>query len=90
MSTKTVRDVIGEPESWPNFMQWELPGLPDMRGAMITEVFAAGDQIAVLTKGAICGDTFSTFAVEDKELRDRLTQALRPDMSVYQAAAAKI
>jgi len=61
-----------------------------MRGATITEVFAAGDQIAVQTKGAVCGETFSTFVVEDQELRDRLTQVLRPELNVYEAVAAEI
>jgi hypothetical protein len=90
MDTKTVRDVIGEPESWPNLMHCEWQGPQDMRGATIAEVFAAGDQIAVQTKGAVCGETFSTFMVEDQELRDRLTQVLRPELSVYEAVAAEI
>ena len=90
MITRTVRDVIGDPEFWPNFMQSELQGSPDMRGAMITDVFVSGDQIAVQTKGADCGQTFSTFIVEDRELRDRLTRVLRPALSVYEAVAAEI
>jgi len=90
MDTKIVRDVIGEPESWPNPMHREWQGPRDMRGATITEVFAAGDQIAVQTKGAVCGETFSTFVVEDQELRDRLTQVLRPELNVYEAVAAEI
>ena len=90
MITRTVRDVIGDPEFWPNFMQSELQGPPDMRGAMITDVFVSGDQIAIQTKGADCGQTFSTFVVVDRELRDRLTRVLRPALSVYEAVAAEI
>jgi hypothetical protein len=60
MNTKCVRDVIGEPESWPNH------------------------------KGAACGETFSTFVVEDPELRDRLTQILRANQNVHEAVAAEI
>lgn len=90
MDTKTVRDVIGDPEFWPNFMHSELQGSPDMQGAMITDVFVSGDQIAVQTKGAACGQTFSTFIVEDGELRARLTRVLQPALSVYEAVAAKI
>ena len=90
MSAKFVRDVIGEPESWPNFLHEEWQRSQDMRGARITEVFASGDQIAVQTKGAVCGETFSTFVVEDQELRDRLMQVLRPDLSVYEAVATAI
>jgi len=88
--TRTVRDVIGDPEFWPNFMQSEPQGPPDMRGAMITDVFVSGDQIAIQTKGADCGQTFSMFVVEDGELRDRLTRVLRPALSAYEAVAAEI
>ena len=90
MSVRFVRDVIGEPESWPNFVQTEWQSSHDMRGATITEVFTADDQLAIQTKGAVCGETFSTFVVEDRELRDRLTRVLRPDMSVDEAVATAI
>ena len=90
MDSKTVRDVIGEPESWPNFMYWECKKSQDMRGATITEVFASGDQLAIQTKGAVCGDTFSTFVIEDKALRDRVIRILRPALSVHEAVAAEI
>jgi hypothetical protein len=90
MDSKTARDVIGAPESWPNHLNGHSKEPPDMRGATITEVFAAGDQIAIHTKGAVCGETFSTFVVEDQELRDRLTQVLRPELNVYEAVAAEI
>ena len=85
-----VRDVLGEPDSWPNFMHEEWQQAQDMRGAIITVVFAAGDQIAVQTKGAICGETFSTFVVEEQEVRDRIMQILRPDLSVYAAVATAL
>lgn len=90
MDTKTVRDVIGEPESWPNFMRIEWQRPQDMRGATISEVFASGDQLAIQTKGAVCGATLSTFTVNDEELRDRLMHILKPDLSVYEAVAAAI
>jgi hypothetical protein len=89
-SAKFVRDVLGEPDSWPNFMHEEWQQGRDMRGAIITVVFAAGDQIAVQTKGAICGETFSTFVVEEQELRDRVMQILRPELSVYAAVATAL
>ena len=90
MSTQCVRDVIGEPESWRNQLNGHSKEPPDMRGAVITDAFASGDQIAVQTKGAACGETFSTFVVEDQKLRDRLTQVLRASSSVYEAVAAEI
>lgn len=90
MSAMCVRDVIGEPESWPNFLDEEWQRSKDMRGAKITEVFGAEDQIAVQTKGAACGATFSTFVVKDQELRDRVLRILRPEMGVYEAVGTSI
>ena len=90
MSAKFVRDVIGEPESWPNFMKIEWQESRDMRGATITEVIVEGSQLAIQTRGAVCGKTFSTFAVEDRDLRDRLAQILRPEQGVYEAVATEI
>jgi hypothetical protein len=90
MDRKTVRDVIGEPESWPNYLNGHSKEPTDMRGAVITVAFVSGDQIALQTKGAACGETFATFVVKDKELRDRLTQVLRPELSVHEAAAVAI
>jgi hypothetical protein len=90
MSTKCVRDFIGEPESWPNHLNGHSKEPPDMRGAVITDAFTSGDQIGVQTKGAACGETFSTFVVEDQLLRDRLTQVLRANQNVYEADAAEI
>ena len=90
MSTTFVRDLIGEPESWPNFMQAEWQKSQDMRGATITAVFIAGRELAIQTRGAVCGKTFSTFVVEDRDLRERLARILRPDLGVYEAVAAEI
>ena len=90
MSAKFVRDVIGMPESWPNFLHQEWRKSQDMRGARITEVFVSGDEFAVQTKGAICGETFATFVIEDRMLRDRIVQIMTPDLSVYAAVATAI
>ncbi len=90
MTMKCVRDVIGEPESWRNQLNGHSKEPPDMRGAVITDAFASGDQVAVQTKGAACGETFSTFVVEDQKMRDRLTQVLRANRNVYKAVAAEI
>jgi hypothetical protein len=90
MSAKFVRDVIGEPESWPNHLNGHSKEPPDMRGAVITDAFALGDQIGVQTRGAACGETFSTFVVENQILRDRLTQVLRANKNVYAAVATAL
>jgi hypothetical protein len=90
MDARIVRDVIGEPETWPNHLYVAGAGPTDIRGATISRVFSAGNDIAVCTDGGACGATFSVFAVEDKALRDRIARALRLGLDVHEAAAAEI
>jgi len=90
MDKRTVRDVLGEPESWSNYMRGEWRGIPDMKGATISEVVALGKEVAVHTKGAPGGDTFSVFVIEDQDLRERTIRALRPGVEVHEAVAAAI
>ena len=90
MDVKVVRDVIGEPEAWPNHLYVAGEGPTDIRGATISQVFSAGKDIAVCTEGGPCGTTFSIFAVEDQEMRDRVEKALRPGLDVHEAATAEI
>jgi hypothetical protein len=85
-----VRDVIGEPETWPNHFHVAGNGPTEIRGATISQVFTAGTDIAVRTEGGACGATFTVFAVEDKELRDRVARAMRLGLDVHEAAAAEI
>ena len=85
-----VRDVLGEPESWTNHLHVAGEGPTDIRGATISQVFTAGEDIAVYTEGGACGATFTIFAVEDKELHDRIERALRLGLDVLEAAAAEI
>ncbi len=90
MERKTVRDVLGEPESWSNYMRGEWRGTPDMKGATISEVVALGKEVAIHTKGAPGGDTFSVFVIEDQDLRARTVRALRRGVEVHEAVAAAI
>lgn len=85
-----MRDVIGDPEAWPNHLHVAGEGPTEIRGATISQVFCAGNDIAVCTVGGPCGETFSVFAVEDKELRDRIERALRPGLDVHEAAVAEL
>jgi len=85
-----VRDVLGEPESWTNHLHVAGEGPTDIRGATISQVFSAGKDIAVYTEGGACGATFTVFAVEDRELRDRIERALQLGLDVHEAAAAAI
>ncbi len=90
MNTRTVRDVIGEPESWSNCMRGDREGIRNMAGATISEVITLGQEVAVHTKGASCGDTFSVFVIEDPEVRERTVRALRLGAEVHDAVAAAI
>lgn len=90
MNAKTVRDVLGEPESWPNSMNGDWQGIPNMKGATIWDVIAAGNEVAVQTKGAVCGPTFTVFIIEDRNLRERTVRALKLGAPVREALAAPI
>lgn len=82
--------MLGEPESWSNYMRGDWHGIANMKGATISEVIALGKEIAVHTKGAPGGDTFSVFVIEDQNIRERTVRALRVGAEVHDAAAATI
>ena len=90
MKTRTVRDVIGEPESWPNDMQGDLTGSPNMFGAKVSASFASGDQLAIQTDGSVSGMTFVTFNVADADLCASIVAAMWPGRDLYTALAAKV
>ena len=90
MDAKTVRDVLGEPESWPDSMSGENRENSNMNGATIWDVIASGNELAVQTKGAACGPTFSVFVIEDRDLRERTIRALKPGMPVSEALTAPV
>jgi hypothetical protein len=90
MDARTVRDVLGEPESWPNSMNRTAPGTPNMEGATIWGVIACGNELAVHTIGAVSGPTFSVFVIEDQELRERTVRALKLGAPVREVVTAAI
>jgi hypothetical protein len=61
-----------------------------MRGALISDVMVAGDQIAIQTSGAACGDTITVFFIGDPDLRERTVRALRQGADVHEAVAATL
>jgi hypothetical protein len=85
MDERTVGDVIGAPESWPNFPHVRKREIPDMRGAVISMVSESDDGIAVSTIGSACGDTYAVFAIADRALRERTTRALTVGQKVHDA-----
>jgi len=90
MKTRTVRDVIGEPESWPNDMQGDSTESPDMFGAKVSASFASGDQLAIQTDGSASGMTFVTFNVADADLCAGIVAAMWPGRDLYTALDSKV
>ena len=90
MKTRTVRDVIGEPESWPNDLQGELTSFSNMFGAKVSKSFVSGDQLAIQTDGSANGMTFVTFNIADADLCANIVAALWPGRDLYTALASKV
>jgi hypothetical protein len=88
MVARTVRDVIGEPGTWPN--ELGRVGSFDMSGAMITAAFASGDQIAIQTNGSAKGITFATFHVPDAQLRGSIIAAMWKGRDVFAACDTEV
>ncbi len=63
MDIKTVRDLIGAPESWPHDLNGAHHAMPDLQGAKLSHVIASDNQIAIQTQGPACGTTFSIFVI---------------------------
>lgn len=95
---ETVRDVLGEPESWPHYgldsdrkrADGTLPTKADMSDAIITAVNVHGNTLSISTSCARCGITSSVFFIDDPDLRRRLVRVLTVGMRVDQAVAASI
>jgi hypothetical protein len=77
MAPRTVRDVIGDPESWPNY-RYGGARMPQMRGAKIRSVRPVDpDELQVTIE--VHGQTLaSTFVLEDRDLRLRVLALLVP------------
>jgi hypothetical protein len=90
LSVFSVADAIGVPESWPNVPPCKRRGLPDMRNAIITAVHTTDDGIAISTAGALCGETYSAFQIDNADLRERVCRVLRVGARAHDAAAAPI
>jgi len=86
----TLADVIGMPNTWPNYA-WRNEGKPvDMRGARISEVAASNDEILIATVGSVGGRTYSVFQIEDRKLLKRAMKVLKAGLNVDVAARLAI
>ena len=77
MATRTVRDVIGSPESWPSY-RFGGNRMPNLRGAKIRSVrLADPDEIHLTIE--IHGLIYtSSFDLVDRDLRLRVHALLKP------------
>lgn len=86
----TLGDVLGPPETWPNYSRFRDFTRRDMQGAVICAVEVHDAEIAVSTQGAACGPTYSVFVVDDPELRERAMRVLRLGLDVHAAVELAI
>ena len=61
MKTRTVRDVIGEPEQWSNCIADEPEPMPYVNGDRILDVFGNTRALAIHLKGEAGSETLSVF-----------------------------
>lgn len=84
MAPRTVRDVIGDPESWPNY-RYGGTRMPLLRGAKIRSVRPVDPdelQVTIEAHGQILA---STFVLEDRDMRLRVLALLVPGTEVTAA-----
>jgi len=85
MAVRTIRDVLGEPESWPNTM-------PVGGDAVIVEVIASDDfdQLVIETRTNGGGTTYSAFELRAAELRRALVRVLQPGTTLRDAMPLQV
>jgi hypothetical protein len=91
----TLADVIGTPDSWPDYAARRDGTRVSMRGACISEfgtseLGASGGGLAIATSGGDDGPTLAVFFVEDAELRRRAMKVLKVGMNVNVAVRLSI
>jgi len=84
MAPRTVRDVIGDPESWPNY-RYGGARMPPLRGAKIRSVRPVDPDELQVTIEAHGQTLASTFVLEDRDLRLRVLELLVPGTEVTAA-----
>ncbi len=78
----TIGDILGLPNTWPDFSYSGTSMQADVGGAWISEVVVSTDGLAISTRGAASGPTYSVFRVEDRDLKRRAARVLRTGMNV--------
>ena len=89
MDRRTVRDVLGDPESWPNVTAG-FPGIPIPLEAVIVQVVVMGAELMIITNGGSAVPTVSTFVISDPVLLDALVDVLTPGLKVREVVSLEI
>ena len=76
---KTIRDVLGDPESWPNYRNG-MWGRPILQGATIVNAGEAEpDEVRVTIE--VQGQMMhSNFVIADRDVRHRVLEILQPGL----------
>jgi len=77
MTPRTVRDVLGDPQSWPNY-RYGGARMPQLRGAKIRSVRPVDPDELQVTIEVHGQSLASTFVLEDRDLRLRVLDLLVP------------
>jgi hypothetical protein len=78
----TIGDVLGLPNTWPDFSFSGTSMQADVGGAWISEIVVSEDGLAISTRGAASGPTYSVFRIEDRDLKRRAARVLKTGMNV--------
>jgi hypothetical protein len=77
----TIGDVLGLPNTWPDFSFSGTSMQADVGGAWISEIVVSEDGLAISTRGAASGPTYSVFRIEDRDLKRRAARVLKTGMN---------
>ena len=89
MTPRTVRDVIGDPATWPNY-RYGGSRMPNLRGAKIVSVRPVDPdelQVSIAAHGQTLA---STFVIEDRDVRVRVLALLVPGTDLTAALDQKL
>ena len=79
--TGTMRDLLGDPESWPNYRNG-MWGRPVLRGATIVNAGEAEPDEVRVTIEADGQMMHSNFVIADRDVRHRVLEILQPGLAL--------
>ena len=86
----TLADVIGTPDTWPDYSRRSNGKRIDMRRARISEFASSDCGIIIATRGSVDGPTYTEVFVESRQLRRRALKVLKVGLNVNAAVRLAI